>query len=170
MDECSCTAGWVPLLRTSGVKVVGGPPPRSPPSARPRVQGHGSWAEQQGVVSGAANVRAPLHCRTPGLGLSVGGRAPASDPRPACGVPSELHRPAQPPHSLRSFSTQPTPAGKRDQDISLPSQGGRWGGAGGSSGNTTRRQFKPGGAACRLPGERLSGPGGAPQRRGLRQH
>ena len=94
---------------------------------------------------------------------------PVEDPSPAPRVPSELYRPPRPPHPLRSFSARPTPAGKRDQDTSLPSQGGRRGAAGTRPGSNSNREAQParGGAvgAGGCPARTAASPGPATGRR-----
>lgn len=117
--------------------------PPTPPPRQALVQVDTGQAEWQGVFSRAASTRVQAHPGARGSGHSACGRAPSGDPSPALRVPWELYRPPWPPHPLRSFSAWPTPAGKRDQDTSLPSQGGRWETAGTRPGSNLNQEAQP---------------------------
>ena len=143
--------------------------PPTPPPRQALVQVDTGQAEWQGVFSRAASTRVQAHPGAQGSGHGACGRAPSGDPSPALRVPWELYRPPWPPHPLRSFSAWPTPAGKRDQDTSLPSQGGRWEAAGTRPGSNLNREAQParGGTvgASGRPARTAASPGPAMGRR-----
>lgn len=145
------------------------PPPRQ---ASISLQGTGqdmSQAEpqQQGVSYWDWKWECLLHHRIlRALGTVLGSRPPTQQPPNPPRYTLNSPRPPQPPHPLRSFSTQPTPAGKRDQDTSLPSQGGLWEWG---SGNLTGLQFKTGSTAGGHQGSGLLGSAGHPWKRSLIQ-